>query len=84
MNIINNQFFKRVYQKIFGLPYSISYAQTGEDIIIEFLIGAKKIKNFTYLDIGANNPVKITPIKNAMERLNADICVSLFFNKSAN
>lgn len=58
MNIINNQFFKRVYQKIFGLPYNISYAQTGEDIIIDFLIGAKKIKDFTYLDIGANHPVK--------------------------
>lgn len=59
MNIINNQFFKRVYNKLTGIPYSISYSQTGEDIIIDFLIGAKKIKDFTYLDIGANDPVKI-------------------------
>ena len=58
MNIINHHFFKRVYQKLTGTPYIISYAQTGEDIIVDFLIGAKKIKEFTYLDIGANHPVK--------------------------
>lgn len=54
MNIINNNFFKRVYNKLTGIPYIISYSQTGEDIIIDFLIGAKKIKDFTYLDIGAS------------------------------
>ncbi len=57
MNFISNHFFKRVYRKLTGIPYSISYSQTGEDIIIDFIIGAKKIKEFTYLDIGANHPV---------------------------
>ena len=58
MNIVNNSFFKRAYKKITGIDYHISYSQTGEDLIIAFLIAAKKIKNFTYLDIGANHPTK--------------------------
>lgn len=58
MNIISNPFFKRVYQRLTGNLYNISYSQTGEDLIIEFLIEAKKIKEFTYLDIGANHPVR--------------------------
>ena len=59
MNIINNHFFKRVYQKLTGNYYTVSYSQTGEDVIIDFLINAKNIKDFTYLDIGANDPVKM-------------------------
>jgi len=59
MNIISNSFFKRVYQKLTGTFYSISYSQTGEDLIIEFLVAAKRIQAFTYLDIGANHPVKL-------------------------
>ncbi|CAN5895306.1 hypothetical protein BH11BAC4_BH11BAC4_01170 [soil metagenome] len=59
MNLINLNFFKRVYQKITGISYNLSYSQTGEDLIIEFMIAAKKIKNFTYLDIGANHPVRL-------------------------
>ena len=55
----DNNFFKRVYQKLTGEIYKISYSQTGEDIIIDFLIGAKRIGDFTYLDIGANHPVRM-------------------------
>jgi FkbM family methyltransferase len=59
MNIIENNFFKRAYQKLTGIYYKLSYSQTGEDLIVEFLAGAKKIKDFTYLDIGANHPVRM-------------------------
>lgn len=57
MNFFENSFFKRAYQKITGIKYNISYAQTGEDIIIDFLMHARKLKDFTYLDIGANHPI---------------------------
>jgi len=75
MNIVNNSFFKRVYQKITGIPYVLSYSQTGEDIIVDFLIGAKKIKNFTYLDIGANDPVKINNTYKFYEAGYRGVCV---------
>ena len=75
MNIINYHFFKSVYQKITGIPYNISYSQTGEDLIIDFLIGAKKIKNFTYLDIGANNPVKINNTYKFYEAGYKGVCI---------
>jgi FkbM family methyltransferase len=57
MNFIDNNFFRRFYKKLTGITYNISYAQTGEDIIVDFLVNAKGIKQFTYLDIGANHPV---------------------------
>ncbi len=56
--MIKLSFLKRIYTKITGKYFEISYAQTGEDIIINFLIDAKRIKNFSYLDIGANHPSK--------------------------
>jgi FkbM family methyltransferase len=59
MNLIAKSLFKRIYQKITGVEYKMSYSQTGEDLIVEFLIGAKEIMNFTYLDIGANHPVRL-------------------------
>ena len=52
-NILN-----RIVQKLFPKNYLISYAQNGEDLIIEFLLSSKKIEKITYLDIGANHPIK--------------------------
>ena len=75
MNIINNNFFKKVYNKLTGIPYIISYSQTGEDIIIDFLIGAKKIKDFTYLDIGANQPVKFNNTYKFYEKGYKGVCI---------
>ncbi len=75
MNLINNTFFKRLYQKLTGIPYSLSYAQTGEDIIIDFIIGAKKIKDFTYLDIGANQPVKFNNTYKFYEAGYKGVCI---------
>ncbi len=75
MNIINNNFLKRVYNKLTAIPYIISYSQTGEDIIIDFLIGAKKIKDFTYLDIGANQPVKFNNTYKFYEKGYKGVCI---------
>lgn len=75
MNIINNQLFKRIYNKLTGIPYTISYSQTGEDIIVDFLVGAKKIKDFTYLDIGANDPVKINNTYKFYEAGYRGVCI---------
>ena len=55
MNLI-----ERVYNKFFDQSYSsqkISYAQCGEDLIVDFLLGSLLgIKNPIYLDIGAHHP----------------------------
>ncbi len=75
MNIVNNHFFRRIYQKITGIPFNISYAQTGEDIIIDFLIAAKKIQAFTYLDIGANHPVKFSNTYKFYEAGYKGVCI---------
>src|SRR5579862_7473571 len=37
-----------------------SYAQAGEDLIIDFVIQAMQIENVTYLDIGAHHPTKFS------------------------
>ena len=36
-----------------------SYSQCGEDIIVDFIREALKINTFSYLDIGANDPITI-------------------------
>lgn len=36
-----------------------SYSQCGEDVIVDFLREALKINTFSYLDIGANDPITI-------------------------
>jgi FkbM family methyltransferase len=48
--------FRKIVNKIL-LPYSrLSYAQSGEDIILANLFYKLNIQRPTYLDIGANNP----------------------------
>ena len=37
----------------------VSYSQSGEDLIIDYIFKARNIINFTYLDIGANHPCYI-------------------------
>lgn len=36
-----------------------SYSQCGEDVIVDFIREALKINTFSYLDIGANDPITI-------------------------
>lgn len=75
MNMLNNHLFKRIYQKLTGNYYNLSYAQTGEDLIINFLIAAKKIKGFNYLDIGANHPVRMNNTYKFYEAGYKGVCV---------
>lgn len=75
MNFINHPLFKRIYQRVTNNYYNISYSQTGEDIIVEFLIDAKKIKNFTYLDIGANHPVRYNNTFKFYEKGYKGVCI---------
>lgn len=39
---------------------SHSYAQSGEDLIINFIAQAMRIENMTYLDVGAHHPVNLS------------------------
>lgn len=53
-------FIKKVYNKFFDQSFfsqKISYAQTGEDLIVDFILTwILKVENPIYLDIGANHP----------------------------
>jgi hypothetical protein len=40
-------------------PGLVSYAQAGEDMVVNYLFGQLKIKDITYLDIGAYDPIYI-------------------------
>lgn len=75
LNLINKKFFKRVYQKLTGIHYGISYSQTGEDLIIDLVIDAKKWTEFTYLDIGANHPVLFNNTYKFYEKGFRGVCV---------
>jgi FkbM family methyltransferase len=37
-----------------------SYAQAGEDLIVDFVAGAMQIDEITYLDIGAHHPIQFS------------------------
>jgi FkbM family methyltransferase len=39
--------------------YKKSYAQSGEDIIVDFIFSTLDIKDPTYLDIGSNDPIHL-------------------------
>ena len=47
---------KRLHKKLFKKPYLKSYSQCGEDMIVNFIFNALKIKEPSYLDIGAHHP----------------------------
>lgn len=46
--------------KLFRKHYQISYAQCGEDMIIDFICRALKIEKPSYLDIGAHHPTYLS------------------------
>jgi FkbM family methyltransferase len=37
-------------------PEKVSYSQSGEDLIVDYIFKVRGIKNVSYLDIGANHP----------------------------
>ncbi|WP_199141787.1 FkbM family methyltransferase [Pedobacter sp. ASV12] len=48
--------FKRTLAKLFGIHLKFSFSQMGEDLIVKFILDALKLKQISYLDIGANHP----------------------------
>lgn len=59
-----HKIYKRINQKFFKNEKirfrSFSYSQCGEDLIIKFIFHALKIKNPSYIDIGAHHPFHIS------------------------
>lgn len=55
--------------------FNKSYSQCGEDIILNFLLNVLKIKNPTYLDLGANDPIYFNNTYFFYERGYRGVCV---------
>lgn len=70
---------KKVYnkfRKIIGTAYiKKSYAQCGEDLVIDFLAQKFGWKNFTYLDIGTNHPKKFNNTYLFYKKGSRGVCV---------
>ena len=52
-------FFRRAFQYIrnkIGIYYRKSYAQCGEDLVVDYIFNTLKIAHPSYLDIGAHHP----------------------------
>jgi len=56
---INTLTISRIINKIFNIKQKISFSQSGEDIIIKFLIDTLKKEKVRYFDIGTNHPVNL-------------------------
>lgn len=52
-----SNYFKYARWK-FGRKYKISYSQRGEDILISFIFRSLEILKPSYIDIGANDPIR--------------------------
>ncbi|TKC08182.1 FkbM family methyltransferase [Pedobacter polaris] len=48
--------FNKILSKFFNIYTKLSFSQTGEDLIIQFIIGSLQLKKVTYLDVGTNHP----------------------------
>ncbi len=46
--------------RLLGREGTISYAQCGEDLIVEGVLSALKVERPTYLDIGAHHPLRMS------------------------
>ncbi len=47
---------KALILELLSLQKQVSYAQCGEDLIVDFVARALNLKSLTYLDIGTNHP----------------------------
>ena len=82
---------KRILRKIKSFSFvmsskgSVTFSQYGEDLIMLGFISKFKVKNITYLDIGANEPIRLNNTYNLYLRgysgvlvePNADLCTNL-------
>ena len=46
-------------KRFFAKQGRVSYAQCGEDLIVDFVLKSLNISNPSYLDIGAHHPIKL-------------------------
>lgn len=73
-----NDIFAGVYGRIakfFEKPYKTSYAQCGEDLIIQFIFDWLKISKPTYLDIGAHHPTWLSNTYLFYQNGSSGVCV---------
>lgn len=52
-----------------------SYSQSGEDMILRFIMGSLKIEQPRYIDIGAHDPIRINNTYSFYERGSRGVCV---------
>lgn len=52
-----------------------SYSQCGEDLIVEFILNAMKVKDIRYLDIGAHHPYYLSNTALFYEKGAIGVCV---------
>jgi len=52
-----------------------SYSQSGEDLIVEFILKTLRIKSPTYIDIGAHHPVYISNTASLYKKGFSGICI---------
>jgi FkbM family methyltransferase len=45
-------------KKWFNAPFEVSFSQTGEDLILRFILETYKIKNGFFVDVGCNGPIR--------------------------
>ena len=65
---------ERVVRRFFRNT-KISYAQCGEDIIVDFVLGQLGVERPTYLDLGAHHPSYLSNTKLFYDRGSAGVCV---------
>jgi FkbM family methyltransferase len=48
----------KIYNRLFKMNLKLSFSQSGEDVIIQFIIHSLKRKTIQYFDVGTNDPRK--------------------------
>src|SRR5687767_14108710 len=65
----------RLANRVFRRTGKVSYAQCGEDLIVDYVFTALGVQGPTYLDIGANDPVSLSNTYLFYRRRCAGVCV---------
>lgn len=58
LKLAKNTYFQ--FKRLNSIDYKKSYSQSGEDLIVQFIFDRLKIKNPSYIDIGAHHPYLIS------------------------
>lgn len=66
-------YLSRVLNRAFGIQ--VSYAQCGEDLIVDFIFRALKKTKITYLDIGAHHPTYLSNTYLLYSKGNKGVCI---------